>query len=501
MLQMFDYRNKSRRGFTLIEVLISLTILLIVALALVPLFSFVARSTQANRARLVAMELAAGRMEEIRQADYITQIGEVGGTPVGIFPSTETRTIGGIEYTINTEIVWKDDPSDGTGDGDVVPFDYKGIRVTVSAPGVFNGKVTQYADFNSLAAKEEGESIIPVLKVRVNRGWVDTPGVTVPVEGVRTTLLTGPGAPRSQFTGANGESIYDINLSGSDYGTVTVKVTPPLGMIVRPDMAGGQSVAVAKGTTSTAVFEVERPCALEFYSDSTGRMILKQPYGGDITQEVQEGNNKVENLWPVGDGAEGTYKLTIIDEAYVQNFDGPGSYTVEKEIGWGGNPSWEFGEPTTGPRGAHTGSGVWATNLNGNYKPGERSCLVSPEIDLRGFAGADFKLSWWQWLQTEEGYDYVYVDVNKNGGDENDWVTVYKESGDVDLKWAEKEITLDSSYAVKNFKVRFRFQSDGSIQFPGWYIDDIAIYREREHDWDGKFKAPGTTVDPFNVTE
>ena len=36
-------------------------------------------------------------------------------------------------------------------------------------------------------------------------------------------------------------------------------------------------------------------------------------------------------------------------------------------------------------------------------------------------------------------------------------------------------LILDASYAVSNFRVRFYFHTDGSVTYPGWFIDDVEV--------------------------
>ncbi len=83
----------------------------------------------------------------------------------------------------------------------------------------------------------------------------------------------------------------------------------------------------------------------------------------------------------------------------------------------GTNSSWALGDPTRGPGSAHSGSNAWATGLAVNYNNDEDSTLTSPvDIDLTAAAGEYLQLSWWQWLQTESGYDFASVEVSDDGG-------------------------------------------------------------------------------------
>jgi len=154
---------------------------------------------------------------------------------------------------------------------------------------------------------------------------------------------------------------------------------------------------------------------------------------------------------------------------YSEDFEASnGGYTTR------GNTSWEWGTPTSGPGSAHSGSNVWATNLEGNYGPNENGYLESPEIDLSAYAGQDLYLLWWQWLQTEYLFDYGSVEVSADGG--ATWQRVYGEtSGNVDLAWRQRGAVLDPWFATEHFRLRFRLRSDRSVHFPGYYVDDVAI--------------------------
>ena len=100
------------------------------------------------------------------------------------------------------------------------------------------------------------------------------------------------------------------------------------------------------------------------------------------------------------------------DFTYYENFEsGNGGFTAS-----GTNNSWQWGIPTSGPGIAHSGQNVWATNLSGNYNISEDGYITSPAINLSSQAGKSILVSWWQWLQTESGYDYASVQASKDGG-------------------------------------------------------------------------------------
>ena len=155
--------------------------------------------------------------------------------------------------------------------------------------------------------------------------------------------------------------------------------------------------------------------------------------------------------------------------AYTEDFEtDDGAFTAN------GTTSWEWGAPASGPGVAHSGTNVWATNLDGDYGNDEDGYTLSPDIDLSAYAGQTPILSWWQWLETESGFDFASVEVSNDGG--ATWTRVYGElSGSIDTAWGKSSVTLDSGYAVSDFRARFRLRSDGSVTAPGYYVDDVTV--------------------------
>ncbi len=143
----------------------------------------------------------------------------------------------------------------------------------------------------------------------------------------------------------------------------------------------------------------------------------------------------------------------------------------------GGTTTWAWGTPASGPGNAHSGTKVWATNLAGNYNNSEDGYAVSPPIDLSGLEpgpGDPLLLEWWQWLQTEANYDYASVEVRGGG---TDWTVVYGPvSGAIDPAWTQHVVDISAFAGAGDFQVRFHFTSDGSVVYPGWYVDDVSVH-------------------------
>jgi len=79
------------------------------------------------------------------------------------------------------------------------------------------------------------------------------------------------------------------------------------------------------------------------------------------------------------------------------------------------------------------------------------------------------KLSFWSWYDIEEGWDYAFVEVSRNG---HSYDILDKFTGSSD-GWKFKEYDL-SEYADESVFIRFRYTTDENKIEEGFYVDDIS---------------------------
>ena len=154
------------------------------------------------------------------------------------------------------------------------------------------------------------------------------------------------------------------------------------------------------------------------------------------------------------------------------NFEGS-----EQGFTFGGqNSSWAWGEFTSGPGYAISGTHGIATNPAGQYNNSELSWAKSPVIDLSGLsADTVVFIEWWNWLYTESAtftWDVASVEFTANG---TTWTTVWGPYPRQDTAYKQERVIVDSIYHVDTFQFRFWFESDSRGLRDGWYIDDIGI--------------------------
>ncbi|MCK9247063.1 MAG: carboxypeptidase-like regulatory domain-containing protein, partial [Anaerolineaceae bacterium] len=161
------------------------------------------------------------------------------------------------------------------------------------------------------------------------------------------------------------------------------------------------------------------------------------------------------------------------DYAYFFDFE-----TGPQEFTFGGtNSSWAWGEFTSGPGEAMSGTKGIATNPAGQYNNSEQSWAMSPVLDLSGVGVTEtVLLEWWNWIFTESAtstWDVASLEFTKNGG--TTWTTVWGPFPRQDTQYKKELIEIDPSYFVADFQFRFWFKTDSSGLQDGWYIDNIGL--------------------------
>lgn len=100
------------KGFTIIEILVTMFIIGTVITGIFGLFILSLRGVQTAERRVVAIALANERMEMVRNLPYL-DVGTQGGVPSGSILQSEAITRNDTPYTVTTDIRYVDDAYDG----------------------------------------------------------------------------------------------------------------------------------------------------------------------------------------------------------------------------------------------------------------------------------------------------------------------------------------------------------------------------------------------------
>ena len=181
--------------------------------------------------------------------------------------------------------------------------------------------------------------------------------------------------------------------------------------------------------------------------------------------------------------------LTTISEfPYFQDFeDGPQSWTTGAVSG---NDQWELGTPAqTNINSAYSGVNAYMTGLTENYENSSNCWLMAPAFDFSELDSPMFSV--WLNLWTENNFDGMILEYSIDGG--NTWVhfigddgfynndSTYgpipppKWSGQVG-EWVLHSTSLTGLENQSSVMLRFRFGSDGSVQYEGIAVDDVTIW-------------------------
>ncbi len=150
------------------------------------------------------------------------------------------------------------------------------------------------------------------------------------------------------------------------------------------------------------------------------------------------------------------------------------------------NNLWEQGAPTASViNAAHSGSNVWATNLDGNYVGNNVSVLYSPKFNMAGMTADTLKF--WQWRNFgSTAYGRIEYLNAQNGwiqlGSQNDanasnWYTSANGFDTISNGWELSTYKLNSISNIGSItQFRFIFTA-GATTTPlnGWAIDDFKL--------------------------
>jgi hypothetical protein len=223
---------------------------------------------------------------------------------------------------------------------------------------------------------------------------------------------------------------------------------------------------------------------IQYYDDIAVSSIIAPGSGnaGPITPVVRVKNAGINYEYSVPIQLEiGVEQIT----GTVEDFEATnGSYTHAPKAP---QPDvWAWGVPTSGPNAAHSGVNVWATNLAGSYPASMWCYLVTAPFVVPGGALFNF----WHWYYFENNYDGGNVKISTDGG--TTWTLITPVGGypgsmpynpymvgepaynGQSNGWKQANFDL-SAYEGETAQIMFETASDSSVQYAGWYIDDVGF--------------------------
>jgi len=129
---------------------------------------------------------------------------------------------------------------------------------------------------------------------------------------------------------------------------------------------------------------------------------------------------------------------------------------------------------------SHSPTHAWTDSPGGNYANNRNVSLTTGPMDLVAFSRPMLQFQTCYDLETD--YDYGYVEISTDGG--ATWYSVSTYTGRM-AHWTGEMVDLGMIGGTETLRVRFHLDTDAGVTADGWYIDDVAIYFDKDQDDDG----------------
>ncbi|MCF7911301.1 MAG: carboxypeptidase regulatory-like domain-containing protein [Candidatus Cloacimonetes bacterium] len=317
-------------------------------------------------------------------------------------------------------------------------------------PGLFEGTYEAHATL--FAHSEDVETVVivadetteqdfyltPVLEVEVTGRVVGSDYPDIGLAGAEVTL-DGMGVHEA-ITDADGYFLFDSVYNSNTYVMTVV--------------AEGYEVLVGEAVIGAGNTDL---------GDVIVNEVAFPPFNVVATQNVED--TEVEVVWEAPDPSAANFWDFENDN---------GDFIPDTGWAWG----------TDAEAGAYSGTNVWGTVLGADYPSSANFSLVTPEMNI---PTDDAVLTFWHWVDIESSWDGGNVKISTDGG--TSWTiinpvggypgTAVGLGGEVCYNGYTQTWSLATfeigAYQGEDVMFKFHFGSDSSINYRGWYIDDVFV--------------------------
>ncbi|MDI6603219.1 MAG: right-handed parallel beta-helix repeat-containing protein [Patescibacteria group bacterium] len=164
-----------KKGFTLIDVLVGVALMLIVFLGIFGAYQLAMKVVGQSKNRVTATAIANQKIEELRNLSYAS-------TTPGV--TATTTELNNVEYAVETIVQCIDGQQDGIAPNDENDCicDYKKVKVKVSWSGFFGGEVFLHSIISPRTKTEECETPAGILDISIfdaKGDMIDSPSIEV----------------------------------------------------------------------------------------------------------------------------------------------------------------------------------------------------------------------------------------------------------------------------------------------------------------------------------
>lgn len=268
MLPKYPSDKYHTKGQSYVEIIVAIGIVTILSAALYSLISASYELIAFSKSRITGLHLAQEKMEVLRNLSY-NSLGTVGGIPAGSLNQEENIDRNGLNYKILTSIVYIDDQYDKLAPEDLLPTDYKRIRIEVSWEGIGQSRNNPILLLSDIAPKGiestplGGTLLIhvfnanaqPILNADVNIEATTTPAINLNLKSDETGSIILPGAPACN-------SCYQITVSKTNYSTDRTYSTLEVANPAKPQPS------IIRGKLTEISFSIDETSNLTLHSVS-----------------------------------------------------------------------------------------------------------------------------------------------------------------------------------------------------------------------------------------
>lgn len=273
-------QKKLNMGFTLVEVIVGVSLLLIVFMGVFGVYRLGLKVVGMSKAKITATAIANQAIEMIRNLPYAS-VGTIDAAlpyAVGTLERTVTQTRNGIEYAVATKVQYASDPADGEGADDPCNLDYKKAEVTVSWISGSSGHIVFSTDVTPETEIQELQSCTSqpggLLKARIfNAFGIMVPSPVIDIYNAADGLIAASASPADgEYSFLLPVGVYKVVASKPGYSSArTYDATE----VAQPDFP---NLMVFDGAATETSLSIDRvgslsidavaPTGQDFFTDS-----------------------------------------------------------------------------------------------------------------------------------------------------------------------------------------------------------------------------------------
>ena len=253
-----------------------------------------------------------------------------------------------------------------------------------------------------------------------------------------------------QVTGGNGNGLLEpdetVDLSitlanegstGADNVTATIS-TDDLYLTILVDSASYGSIPTGAAAQCQTQYVVQ--------SDP----LTPTPHVAQVVMNIAGTNYAAVDTFGILIGNSGFYD-TVEDTSVTNQYTVQGQWHRTQHRSYSSSYAWWNG---------NEGTWLYGNNINAS--------IITPSVTL----GVNSEFECWNWYNLEPDYDFGYIEISTDNGTSWNQLTAFNgNSGN----WVHYTTPLNYPIGTQ-VKIRFRLNTDYSLVYEGWYVDDIRVF-------------------------